>query len=201
LPLALIAGVYRYVSGGQVESADAAYVEADKVGISTDVFGIVKEVAISESQHVKAGQTLYRFDDLLDRANAQVGMDGDALNALMANYRDKQSQIQHAEYDIDYFGTEFRRRHELLSAHAASPSNFTMARRNLQDAPQKIASLKQQLAAIAASLNSDHDGPVEPTPWYHETVAHYDGRHANLPTPLSRLHSSHRHKSAFNCAG
>ena len=39
LPLALIAGGYWYVAGGQVMSMDDAYVEADKVGLSTDVSG------------------------------------------------------------------------------------------------------------------------------------------------------------------
>src|SRR3954469_24748438 len=44
LPLALIAGGYWYVACGRVMSTDDSYVEADKVGISTDVSGIVKEV-------------------------------------------------------------------------------------------------------------------------------------------------------------
>ena len=35
LPLALIAGAYWYVTGGQVMSTDDAYVEADKVGIKS----------------------------------------------------------------------------------------------------------------------------------------------------------------------
>jgi hypothetical protein len=46
LPLALIAGAYWYVTGGQVISTDDAYVEADKVGISTDVSGIVTEISV-----------------------------------------------------------------------------------------------------------------------------------------------------------
>src|SRR4029077_1198530 len=62
LPLALIAGGYWYVTGGQVMSTDDAYVEADKVGISTDVSGIVQDVDVSENQHVTAGQILYRLD-------------------------------------------------------------------------------------------------------------------------------------------
>ena len=32
---------------------DDAYVEADKVGVSTDVSGIVKEVDVTENQHVE----------------------------------------------------------------------------------------------------------------------------------------------------
>src|SRR5271167_2519619 len=56
LPLALIGGGYRYITGGQVMSTDDAYVEADKVGISTDVSGIVKGVDVTENQHVEAGR-------------------------------------------------------------------------------------------------------------------------------------------------
>ena len=58
LPLALIAGAYWYVTGGQVMSTDDAYVEADKVGISTDVSGIVKEIDVSEEP---ARRELARF--------------------------------------------------------------------------------------------------------------------------------------------
>ncbi len=62
LPIALIAGGYWYVSGGQVMSTDDAYVDADKVGISTDVSGIVHDVDVKENEHVTAGQVLYRLD-------------------------------------------------------------------------------------------------------------------------------------------
>ena len=52
LPLALILGGYWYVTGGQVMSTDNAYVQADQVGISTDVSGIVRDVDVSgESAH------------------------------------------------------------------------------------------------------------------------------------------------------
>src|SRR5271154_3824407 len=43
LPLALVIGAYWYVTGGQAVPMDDAYVEADKVGISTDVPGTVTE--------------------------------------------------------------------------------------------------------------------------------------------------------------
>ncbi len=41
LPLALVAGGYFYVTGGQIMSTDNAYVQADMVGVSTDVPGTV----------------------------------------------------------------------------------------------------------------------------------------------------------------
>jgi membrane fusion protein, multidrug efflux system len=179
LPLALVAGGYWFVTGGQVVSLDDAYVEADKVGISTDVAGIVRKIDVAENQNVEAGQILYRLDDLpfrlaFARSEAQTGVVRDALNALKANYSDMQTQIAQAHNDVDYFGTEFRRQQGLLSAHVASQSTFDMARRNLQNARQKLASLGQQLAAIAANLDGDPAGPVEKNPRYLDIVAQRD---------------------------
>jgi membrane fusion protein, multidrug efflux system len=179
LPLALIIGAYWYITGGQVISMDDAYVEADKVGVSTDVAGTVKAVAVTENQHVQAGQILYRLDDLqlrlaLERAEAQIGTVRDALNALKANYRDMQSQIEQAQNDVGYFDTEFHRQQDLLAAHVASQATFDTARRNLQNAQQKLVSLTQQLGAIAASLDDDPAGPVEKNPRYRDAVAQRD---------------------------
>jgi membrane fusion protein, multidrug efflux system len=158
---------------------DDAYVEADKVGVSTDVPGIVAEVGVTENQHVQAGQTLYRLDDLqlrlaLARAEAQIGTVRDALNALKANYRDMQSQIEQAQSDISYFDTEFHRQQDLLAAHVASQSTFDTARRSLLNAQQKLVSLTQQLGAIAANLDDDPAGAVEEKPRYLDAVAQRD---------------------------
>jgi membrane fusion protein, multidrug efflux system len=152
LPLALIVGGYWYVTGGGVMSTDNAYVEADKVGISTDVSGIVKEVDVGNNQQVKEGQVLFRLDDLpfrlaLERASAQVGIVGNDLNALKANYQDMLAQIKQAQYDIEYYDREFHRQQDLAAKNIASQQTFDTARRNLQNAQQKLASLNQQLAA------------------------------------------------------
>ena len=58
LPLVLIVAGYLYVTGGRMMPTDDAYVQADKVGIATDVSGIVKEVAVTDNQRVEAGQVL-----------------------------------------------------------------------------------------------------------------------------------------------
>src|ERR1700722_1503333 len=179
LPLALIGGGYWYVTGGRVMSTDDAYVEADKVGLSTDVSGIVKTIAVVENQKVDAGEVLFRLDDLpfqltLRRAEAQVGMARDSLNALKASYRDMQAQVKQAHNDIDYFDVEYRRQQSLLHEHVASETSFDTAQRNLQNARQKLASVTQQLAEIAANLDGDPNGPVERNPRYLEAVAQRD---------------------------
>jgi membrane fusion protein (multidrug efflux system) len=179
LPLALIAGGYWYVSGGQVMSTDDAYVEADKVGISTDVSGIVKEIDVSNNQEVAAGQALFRMDDLpfrlaLERAEAQIGNVRNDLNALKANYGDMEAQIKQAQDDVAYYDREFHRQQDLASKNVASQQTFDAARRNFQNAQQKLASLNQQLAAIAANLNGDPSTPVEQHPRYRDAVAQRD---------------------------
>jgi membrane fusion protein, multidrug efflux system len=179
LPLALIVGGHWYVTGGRVMSTDNAYVEADKVGITTDISGIVKEIEVKNNQHVEAGQVLFRFDDLpfrlaLERATAQVGNVANDLNALKANYRDMQEQIKQAQLDVEYYQRQFDRQQDLINRKVVSELTFDTARRNLQTSQQKLASLNQQLAAIAANLNGDPNIPVEQHPRYRDAVAQRD---------------------------
>src|SRR5262249_1701498 len=179
LPWVLLACGYWYVTGGQVMSTDNAYVEADTVGVSTDVSGIVKDVDVTENEHVTAGQVLYRLDDLpfqlaLQRADAQIGIVRNDLNALKANYRNVQEQIKQAQYDVDYRNTIFLRRQALVGGHVVAKEDFDTAQRDLQNAQQRLASLKQQLAEIAANLNGDPDQPIEQHPRYMQAVAERD---------------------------
>ena len=77
LPVALIVGGYFYFTGGKIMSTDDAYIDADKVGISTDVAGLVQDVDVTDNQHVTTGQILYRLDPrqfqiALDNAKANL---------------------------------------------------------------------------------------------------------------------------------
>jgi membrane fusion protein (multidrug efflux system) len=85
-----------------------------------------------------------------------------------------QAQIKQALDDVDYYDREFHRQQELAAKQFASQQTFDAARRNLQNAQQKLASLNQQLAAVAANLNGDPDGPVEQNPRYRQAVAQRD---------------------------
>jgi membrane fusion protein (multidrug efflux system) len=197
LPIVLILGAYFYVTGGQVMSTDNAYVEADKVGVSTDVSGIVKDVDVKENQRVAAGQVLFRLDDLpfrlaLDRTTAEVGVVRNELQALKANYRDMQAQIAQAQDDLGYYEREFKRQESLLNARVASQSAYDLAHRNLQNARQKLASLEQQLAGVAANLSGDPALPVERQPRYLAAVAQRDEaerqlRHSVVKAPFAGI--------------
>jgi membrane fusion protein (multidrug efflux system) len=85
-----------------------------------------------------------------------------------------QEQIQMARNDVAYFSTEFNRQQKLFNDHVASASTLDGARRNLHNAQQKLASLNEQLAAIAANLDDDPTGAVEQKPRYLDGVSQRD---------------------------
>jgi membrane fusion protein, multidrug efflux system len=71
-----------------------------------------------------------------------------------------------------------------------------MARRNFQNAQGKLASLTPQLAAIAANLNGDPDGPVERNPRYVDAVAQRDDAarqlaHTSVRAPFAGIVTDH----------
>jgi membrane fusion protein, multidrug efflux system len=179
LPIALLVAAYEYVIGGETMSTDDAYVEADTVGVSTDVSGVVKEVDVTENQHVTTNQVLYRLDDLpfrlaLSRARAQVGMVRDNLQALRASYRDTQEQVRQAQADLAYYDRELKRQQYLNAQHVSSEQTLDAAHRSRQNAQQKLASLTQQLAGVAANLNGDPGAPIELHPRYLDAIAQAD---------------------------
>ncbi|MBV8683653.1 MAG: HlyD family secretion protein [Caulobacteraceae bacterium] len=179
LPVVLIAAAIWYVNGGQTVSLDDAYVNTRKVGISTDVGGIVGEVNVSENQRVQAGQVLFTlrlrpFQIALDKTNAEIGMVRDQVEALQANYRDMQAQIRQAQEDAAYYDTEAARQKTLLGEHVSSQATYDLARRNQVTAHQKIDSLLQQQAAVSAQLDDHPGGPPEANPRYLEAVAARD---------------------------
>jgi membrane fusion protein (multidrug efflux system) len=168
-----------YVTGGAVMSTDNAYVQADMVGLSTDVSGIVREVSVHDNQKVAKGDVLFKLDDLqfrlaLERAEAQIGNTRNDLVALQTSYRNMQAQVDQAQKDVDFNMVNFKRQEQLLANNFTPKATFDAARNTLQGSQQKLASLNAQLAGIAANLNGNPDAPVDEHPRYKDAVAARD---------------------------
>jgi membrane fusion protein (multidrug efflux system) len=179
LPLTLVVGGYFYVTGGATMSTDNAYVQADMVGLSTDVSGMVREVLVHDNQKVGKGDVLFKLDDLqfrlaLDRAEAQIGNTRNDLLALQTSYRNMQTQVEQAKTDVDFNTVNFKRQQQLLSNNFTPQATFDTSRNTLQGSQQKLASLNAQLAGIAASLNGNPDAPIEDHPRYKDALAARD---------------------------
>ena len=176
LPIVLIGGAYFYFEGGAYTSTDDAFIEADKVALSTDVSGMVKAVEVSDNQHVTAGQVLFRLDPLpfqlkLDQAQSQLGVVHDNLNALKANYQNVAAQIKHAADQIAFNQRQYERQTILAHQQFAAQTTVDQMRLNLQTSEQSLVSLKAQLAGIVANLDGNPDLPVEQYPEYSQALA------------------------------
>jgi len=177
--LLVLAGGYFYVTGGRWVSTDNAYVKADILPVTTDVSGIVAEIPVHDNDAVAAGQVLFRLDDTpfrlaLDRANAQLGITRNDIEALKASYRQKQEEIRLAQTNIDFYDREFRRQQDLASRQVASQAAFDQARHNLDAARSQLSSLQQDLAGIAANLNGNPNIAPEQHPRYLQAMAQRD---------------------------
>src|ERR1700720_1129033 len=62
IAVVIVGSLAFWISGGRVISIDNAYVRSAKEALSTDVSGIVMEVAVREGQPVKKGDVLLRLD-------------------------------------------------------------------------------------------------------------------------------------------
>ena len=179
LPVALLIGGYWYVTGGQIMSTDDAYVEAEKVGVSTDVSGIVKDVGVTENQHVAAGQVLYRLDPeqfqiALDNAKANLAQTGLMIESMKKDYHRMLSDIAAQEAVVAFDRTMFDSDSMLLRTHTVSQAVFDQAQATLGNDKNKLESLRQQAQVQLAKLGGNPDVDVTQHPQYREAKAKVD---------------------------
>ncbi|TIO25410.1 MAG: HlyD family secretion protein, partial [Mesorhizobium sp.] len=185
LPVALAVGGYYYVVGGQVMTTDNAYIQAQSLGVSTDVSGTVQEIDVHDNEAVKKGQVLFRlrpasFETALAGAQAQLGTVRNQVLTLQASYQQSLAQIAQAEADIPYYESAFQRQQDLLKTSTASKATFDSAQHDLIAARQKVIVAKAQAQATLAQLGGDADQPVEKNPFYLQAQSALDDAQRNL---------------------
>lgn len=176
LPLALIVGAYWYVAGGQMMSTDDAYVQAERVGISTDVSGIVQKVDVTDNQHVAAGQVLYRLDPrqfqiALDNAKANLAQTALAIDSMKQDYKHMLSDAAAEQSQVDLDQTNYNRYATLLRSATVSQATYDQAQYTLQSDKNKLESLRQQAQTQLARLGGNVDIPTAQHPQYLQAQA------------------------------
>jgi membrane fusion protein (multidrug efflux system) len=179
LPLALLIVGYWYVTGGRIMSTDDAYVEAEKVGVSTDVAGIVKDVDVTENEHVKAGQVLYRLDPqqfqiALDNAKANLAQTALMIDSMKQDYQRMLSDIAAREAVVKFDHTNFDSDTMLLRSHTISQAAFLQVQATLGNDENKLESLRHQAQVQLAKLNGTPDVKITEHPQYREAKAKVD---------------------------
>jgi membrane fusion protein, multidrug efflux system len=179
LPLALVAGAYRYVTGGQVMSTDDAYVQAETVGISTDVSGIVQGIDIANNQHVDPGRVLYRLDPrqfeiALDNAKANLAQMALTIDSMKQDYRRMLSDVAGQQAQVELDQATYARSASLVPSGAGTKASYDQARFTLELDKNKLESLRQKAAVQLARLGGDADIPVTQHPQFLQAKSQVD---------------------------
>jgi len=191
LPLVLIAGGYWYVTGGQVMSTDDAYVNAEKVGISTDVSGIVQDVDVANNQYVTAGQILYRLDPrqfqiAVANAKASLAQVTLTLDAMKQDYKRMLSDVAAEQAQVDLDQTNYNRAEMLLHNGAGTQATYDQAKYALQTDTSKLQSLREQAQVQLARLGGNADTPTTELPQYLQAKAQLDEAQRQLDDTVVR---------------
>jgi membrane fusion protein (multidrug efflux system) len=171
LPVALIGGGYGYIAGGRIMSTDDAYVNAAKVGVSTDVSGTVAGVDVTDNQQVAAGQILYRLDPLqfqITLANTQANLAQIALtlDAMKRDYRRMLTDAEAEQAQVALDRTRFERATRLLTSGVESRAGYDQAQYTLQTDQSKLDALRQQARVQLARLGGNPDIQTAQFPQY-----------------------------------
>jgi membrane fusion protein, multidrug efflux system len=191
LPIAAVAGAYWYVTGGRLMSTDDAYVEADKVGISTDVSGIVNDVDVHDNQYVSAGQILYRLDPrqfriALDNAKANLAQTALTIDAMKQDYKRMLSDAAAEQAQLDLDQINYNRASTLVRSGSVSQAAFDQANYTLLGNKSKLQSLKQQAATQLARLGGNPDIETTQHPQYLQAKAVIDEAQRELDHTVVR---------------
>ncbi|MFZ5511642.1 MAG: HlyD family secretion protein [Pseudomonadota bacterium] len=174
-----------YLKGGRFVETDNAYVKADKIPVSAEVSGMVKEVLVQENQPVAAGQLLFRLDPApfrvaVAKAEAKLAEVRTEMSALRASYREQQAQITLARTRHAFALKDQQRQADLAARHFISASRLDESRENAQLAAQQVVTLEQDLKRIAETLGGGPDVPLERHPRYLAALAELEQARLDL---------------------
>ncbi len=172
----LIGGLWYWVSGGRYVTTTDAYVQADVLNVSTDVSGVVQDIAVSDGEQVRAGQILFRLDPLkfqlaVDQSRADLEQTRLDLDGLKADYlRALQAQAaQSAQVQGDQ--ATFDRDAALVKTHAMPQQQYDDARFKLLADEAQLGSAEAQVKSALAKLGGNADQPVTEMPAYKTALA------------------------------
>ncbi len=153
--IALGVAVYFYwlIALHPYETTDDAFVDARSFTVAPKVGGYVVAVAVTDNQHVKAGDTLFRVDPrdyrvALEQAEAQVQAGEAAVANVDAQIETQKAQVQVAQAQVETaqaaldFAKEDAARYRTLAERGAG---------TVQQSQSSASQLQQRQAALASA--------------------------------------------------
>jgi membrane fusion protein (multidrug efflux system) len=168
-----------WLTGGRYVSTDDAYVHAQKLAVSTDVSGLVKEVDVKEGDVVKKGQVLFRLDPVpfqIAVANAKAALSQASLDvdSMRADYRRMQQQAAAQAAIARVNGITAGRLGALARQNAISKTQYDQAVANYHNAQSTLSALNDATKVQLAKLGGNPNAPAESMPSYMKAKAALD---------------------------
>jgi membrane fusion protein (multidrug efflux system) len=121
----------RYYASYFVET-DNAYVGAETAAVTPTVGGIVREVRVTDTQSVKAGDIVVALDDVdarlaLEQAEAELGRSIRRVRGYVANDQSLTWQIESRASDVERARIDLKRRQALAKSGSVSGEEVTKA--------------------------------------------------------------------------
>jgi membrane fusion protein (multidrug efflux system) len=165
-PLLVIGiGLYYWLASGGSVSTDNAYVQQDKVSISSDVSGRVAEVLVAESQKVAKGDVLVRiepapFQIALDQANAALAEARLQVAGLREGTTGKDADVIGKREAVEFARLDLQRQQELLDKGFSTRARLEASQHALNQAQSELASAISAASSARTAANVQGTHPL-----------------------------------------
>lgn len=165
VPLLLAAaGGYLWLTSGTSVSTDNAYVQQDKVSISSEIGGRIVDVAVRENQTVRAGDLLFRLDPepwriAIHQADAQIAQ-AEANVTMMSTTADTMSvDIATAQRAVTFARAAAERERALMARGFNTRARLDTAESALSEAEGRLSEARAAATRARAQLATGSIAP------------------------------------------
>lgn len=160
VPALLVGGGFAYyVANDHYVSTDNAYVQQDKVSISSEIGGRIIEVGVKENQTVTAGALLFRIDPepnkiALAQAEASIAAAEVKVVTMRTELETTGVDIASAREDVAFFAEEYKRQSALMERGFTTKARLQAAEHALSEARSKLANADADARKARAAMST-----------------------------------------------
>ncbi|GAB3777946.1 EmrA/EmrK family multidrug efflux transporter periplasmic adaptor subunit [Ramlibacter monticola] len=150
-------GGYEWLVARHYETTDNAYVQGNVVQITPQVGGTVMAIHADDTDFVKAGQPLVRFDPAdarvaLEQAEANLGQTVRQVRTLYANNGSLAAQVALREADVGKAQAELARANDDFNRRAALVGSGAISKEELNHAQAQVTTARSAVTAAQAAV-------------------------------------------------
>jgi membrane fusion protein (multidrug efflux system) len=165
LPVLLIGlGLWWWLTSGASVSTDNAYVQQDKVSISSEIGGRIVAVGVRENQRVAAGDLLFRIDPepfriAIHQAEAQIAQAEANVTTMTTTADTMQVDIATAERAVSFARAAAERERALMARGFNTRARVDAAESALSEAQGRLADARAAAVRARAQLATGRIAP------------------------------------------